>query len=146
MAVFSGLPDSAHLVPKRSSARLQRGATFANSNICSTICNGAGGKGGQQLLTSWIRPKMPSTVQSSTEDRGRQRLLTSWMRPKSSPAPTVSAAPVTATEYISPSPKVCAATVLVVEISCPALAASYAETERCAMNSSADTQPSVEFL
>ena len=54
-------------------------------------------------------------------------------------------------EYISPALEVCAATVPVVEIFSTALAASYAGTERCAMNSSADTQPSVaptasEFL
>ena len=82
------------------------------------------------MLTSWIRPKMPSIVQSGTGDRGGQKLLTSWMRPKSSSAPTVSAASVTAMEYISPAPEVCAATVLVVENSSPTLAASHAETER----------------
>ena len=41
--------------------------------------------GGQQSLTSWLRPKTPSVVRTSAEDsRGGQRLLTSWMRPKSS--------------------------------------------------------------
>ena len=50
VAVLSGLPDSAPSCassskprnrgePKRSSAKLQREATFANFNICSTICN-----------------------------------------------------------------------------------------------------------
>ena len=52
------------------------------------------------------------------------------MRPKSSSSPTVSAAQVTAMAYISPAPEVCAATVPVVEISSPTLAASHAETER----------------
>ena len=88
----------------------------------------AAGKGRQQLLTSWIRPKMPSIVQSGTGDKGGQRLLTSWMRPKSSSAPTVSSAPVPAMEYTSPAPEVCAATVPVVESISPAPAASFSET------------------
>ena len=47
-------------------------------------------KGGQQSLTSWLRPKVPSAARTSVEDsKGEQRLLTSWMRPKSSPAPAV---------------------------------------------------------
>ena len=124
MAVFSGLPDSAHLVPHHQSHEIEgcqrevrptssgeqrsRTSTYARRSVMQ-----AGGKGGQQLLTSWIRPKMPSIVQSCTGDRGGQRLLTSWMRPKSSSAPEVSAA-----------------TVPVVEISSPTLTASHAETER----------------
>ena len=67
------------------------------------------------LTSSWIRPKMPSIVQSGTGDRGGQKLLTSWMRPKSFSAPTVSAVHVTAMEFISPDPEVCAATVPEVE-------------------------------
>ena len=60
-------------------------------------------RGRQQSLTSWLRPKTPSTARKSAEDsRGGQRLLTSWMRPKSPPAPAV--APVV--EYISPAPAV----------------------------------------
>ena len=109
VAVFSGLPNSAHLVPHHQSHEVEgrqgevrpgssgwqrsRTSTYARRSVMQ-----AGGKGGQQLLTSWLRPKMPSTVQSGTEDRGGQRLLTSWMRPKSSSAPTVHAAPVTAME------------------------------------------------
>ena len=59
-------------------------------------------KGGQQPLTAWLRPKMPSTVRSSTEDsRGGQRLLTSWMRPKTSPFPAVYAVPAPLVEHIS---------------------------------------------
>ena len=140
MAVFSGLPDSAHLVPHHQSHEIEGsqrevrpsssgGQRSRTSAYVRRYVMQAGGKGGQQLLTSWRRP-MPSTAQSGTGDRGGQRLLTSWMRPKSSSAPTVSAAPVTAMEYISPASEVCAAKVLVVEISSPTLAASHAETER----------------
>ena len=141
VAVFSGLPDSAHLVPHHQSHEIEgsqrevrpsssggqrsRTLTYARRSVMQ-----AGGKGGQQLLTSWIRPKMPSIVQSGTGDRGGQRLLTSWILPKLSSALTVSAALVTAMEYISPAPEVCAATVPVVEISSPTLATSHAETER----------------
>ena len=50
VAVFSGLPDSAHLVPHHQSHEIEGSqrevrpsssgeATFANFNICSTICN-----------------------------------------------------------------------------------------------------------
>ena len=85
VAVFSGLPDSAHLVPHHQSYEI------ANFNIMQ-----AGGKGRQQLLTSWIRAKLPCFVQLGTGNRGGQRLLTSWMRPKSSSAPTVSSVPVSA--------------------------------------------------
>ena len=124
VAVFSGLPDSAHLIPyiKSSGGQRSRASTYARRSVMQ-----AGGKEGQ---TSWIRPKMPSIVKSGARDRRGQRLLTSWMRPKSSPAPTKSAAPVTAMEYISPAPKVCAATFPVVVISSPTLAASHAVTER----------------
>ena len=138
VAVFSGLPDSAHLVPHHQSQEIEgrqtvRPGSSGQRSRTSTYARRsemqAGGKGGQQLLISWIRPKMPSTVQSGTEDRGAQRLLTSWMRPTSSSAPTVYAAPVTAMQYISPAPEVCAATVPVVENFSPPLAVSYGETE-----------------
>ena len=72
------------------------------------------------IITSWLRHKMPNIVQSGTGDRGGQRLLTSWMRPKSSSDPTVSVAPVSAMEYTSPAPEDCAATVPVVENISPA--------------------------
>ena len=84
---------------------------------------------GQQLLTSWIRLKMPSNVQSGTGDRGGQRLLTSWVRLKSSSAPTVSSAPVSAMEYTSPAPEVYAATVPVVENIFPAPVAILSNSE-----------------
>ena len=132
-------PDSAHLVPHHQSHEIEgsqrevrpsssgrqrsRTSTYARRSVMQ-----AGGKGGQQLLTSWIRPKMPSIVQSGTRETGGQRLLTSWMRPKSSSAPTVSSAPVSAMEYDSSAPEVCAATVPVVENISPAPAASFSET------------------
>ena len=133
--VLRGLPDLAHLVPHHQSQRevrpsssggqRSRTSTYARRSVMQ-----AGGKGGQQLLTSWLRSKTPSILRTSAGDRGGQRLLTSWMRPKSSSAPTVSAAPVTAMEYLSPAPEVCAATLPVVEISSPTLATGHAETER----------------
>ena len=132
VAVFSGLPDSTHLVPHHQSHEIDgsqrevrpssrgrqrsRNSTYARRSVMQ-----ARGKGGQQLLTSWILPKRPSIVQSGTGDTGGQRLLTSWMRPKSSSATAVSAAPVTAMEYIFPALEVCAALVPVEEFT----AASY---------------------
>ena len=139
VAVFRGPPDSAHFVPhhqchesevapKKSSATLQRGGARTPTKARRSITQAGDKKGGQQLLTSWIRPKRPSTARSSTEDsRGGQWLLTSWMRSKSSPAPAVYAA-VLVVEYISPTPEVCAATFPVVENIFPAPAATYAET------------------
>ena len=119
VAVFRGPPDSAHLVPHHQSHESegrqrdvrpgssggQRARTPTNAR--QSITQAGDKKGGQQSLTSWLRPEMPSTVRSSTEDsRGGQRLLTSWMRPKSSPAPAVYAAQAAVVEYISPDPAV----------------------------------------
>ena len=45
---------------------------------------------------------MPSFVQLGTRVRGGQKLLTDWMRPKSRSAPTEPFASVSATEHVSP--------------------------------------------
>ena len=45
---------------------------------------------------------MPSFVQLGTRVRGGQKLLTDWMRPRSRSAPTVPFASVSATENVSP--------------------------------------------
>ena len=102
-----------------------------------SITQAGDNRGGQQSLTSWLRPKMPSTVRTSAEDsRGGQRLLTSWMRPKSSPAPAVYAAlapvgecisPAPVVRNASPAPAVWAAPAPVVEYISPAPSVSYAE-------------------
>ena len=140
VAVFRGPPDSAHLVPhhrshesegrqrvRPGSSGGQRSRTPANAR--RSIPQAGDKKGGQQSLTSSLRPKTTSTAQSSTGDSGGgQRQLTSWMRPKSSPAPAVYAAPVLVVEYIYPASEVCAATVPVVENISPAPAATCAET------------------
>ena len=117
VAVFRGPPESAHLVPhhqrhesegrqrevRPGSSGGQRSRTPTNAR--RSITQAGDKKGGQQSLTSWLRPKTPSTVQSSTGDSGGgQRLSTSWMRPKSSPAPAVYAAPAPVVEYIPPDP------------------------------------------
>ena len=119
VAVFRGLPDSAHLVPhhqshesegcqreiRPGSSGWQRVRTPTNAR--RSITQAGEKKGGPQSLTSWLRPKMPSIVRTSAEDsRGGQRLLTCWMRPKSSPAPAVYAAPAPVVECISPAPAV----------------------------------------
>ena len=60
VAVFSGLPDSAHLVPHHQSHEIEG----SQREVRPSSRMQAGEKGGQQLLTSWIRPKMPSIVRS----------------------------------------------------------------------------------
>ena len=131
VAVLSGL----HLVPHHQSHEIEgsqrevRPSSSGEIGRTSTYARRSSMKAGQQLLTSWIRLKMPSNVQSGTGDRGGQRLLTSWMRPKSSSAPIVTSAPVSAMEYTSPAPDVCAATVPVVENIFPAPVASLSNSE-----------------
>ena len=97
VAVFRGLPDSAHLVPhhqshesegcqkevRPGSSGVQRARTPTDARRSFTQAGDNGG--GQQSLTSWPRPNTPSIVRTSAEhSRGGQRLLTSWMRPESS--------------------------------------------------------------
>ena len=109
MAVFSGLPDPAHLVPHHQSHEIEGsqreirpGSSGRQRSGTSTDARRDVVQAGQQLLTSWIRPKMPSFVQLGTRVRGGQKLLTDWMRPKSRSAPTEPFASVSAMEHVSP--------------------------------------------
>ena len=109
VAVFSGLPDPAHLVPHHQSHEIEGSqreirpsSSGGQRSGTSTDARRSAVQVGQQVLTSWIRPKMPSFVQLGTRVRGGQKLLTDWMRPKSRSAPTVPFAWVSATEHVSP--------------------------------------------
>ena len=87
------------------------GATFANSNKCSTIYNASWRQEGRtaiaDLLATTKDAKYCTVEYRSTEDSGGgKRLLTSWMRPKSSPALAVHAPLAPVVEYISPAPAV----------------------------------------
>ena len=112
MAVFSGLPDPAHLVPHHQSHEIEGSqreirpsSSGGQRSGTSTDARRSVVQAGQQLLTPWIRPKMPSFAQLGIRVKGGQKLLTDWMRPKSCSAPTMPLESASATEHVSPMPE-----------------------------------------
>ena len=107
VAVFSGLPDPTHPGPPHQSYAIEGSqrevrpsSSWGQRAGTSTDARRSVVQAGQQLLTSWIRPKMPSLAQMGTRVKGGQKLLTDWMRPKSSSTTTMAPAQASAVEQL----------------------------------------------
>ena len=141
-------------MPKRSSARLQRGATCANSNRCSTIYDASWRQWRKTAIADFLATtkdaKYCTRQKTAEEDSGYADLLDATKVISStssvccapvveyiSPAPAVNhtasapvekyMSPAPVVRYASPAPAVCAVPAPVVEYISPTPAGSYAE-------------------